>query len=185
MQAKFAISLVVALVAGCGGGGGSNSANTVSGSCTSISGGASTLTADCTGCTVQDRRFAADGSLSSFAQAVSAAGSATANVTIRATAQSGVVFPAGSAPGVFFTPQRAPCTNCAVTVTTYLSGAPQESRPGSNNSSLSGDGASVYVGFTATLPFDALEVTETGPVTPMGGAEIFRVYELCSDSSPG
>lgn len=151
------------------------------GFCQSITGGGAQLTNSCLGCTISNAADAADGSLGSSAVAVTAAGATTATATIRATAQNGIVYPAGSTAGVFYTPGRDEgCNNCGITVSTYMNGARQESQSGTNNSNVDGAPSAFFTGINTTLPFNAVEIVDTGAVSPTGGSLHLQVYEICS-----
>ena len=170
------ILLLALLLAGCGGG-------DINGRCTSLSGGNAQLQSSCTGCTLSDTGRAVDGNLGSAATAVSNAGISNPVVTIRATAQNGTVFPAGSLAGVFYSQGDVQgCSNCGITVNTYLRGARQQTQSGVNNSDIEGSGPEFFTGITATLPFDAVEISDAATVAPTGGTALLRTYEICSNA---
>lgn len=111
----------------------------------------------------------------------------TRECAIRATAQSGLVFPAGNTAGVFGSLSRSGVYSEAVNgdvaiVRTYLSGEVQE------EVQLEGDGAAVDVngvtGHEVTLfklpttkPFDAVEFAFGNPAE----TQTVEIFEFCSD----
>lgn len=150
--------------------------------CASITGGNSQLSSSCTGCTLDHEAAAADDNLYSSADAHAVA--ASVSITQRATAQDGVVYPAGSSPGVFYTGNTTGCSNCAVTVSTYLDGVLQESNSGVNNTSVDGRGspAQLYTSIETLMPFDAVEISASGSVSGIGGDDVvLATYEICSN----
>jgi len=171
MPLGFALAM-----AGCGGGGDGLAAGAF---CESVSGGSAQLTSSCVGCTITQAGAAADRNLASAASATAMPGATNATATIRATAQPGVVYPAGSNAGVFYTPYSNVCSNCAVTINTYLDGAPAESRSGVNNSTGS-DPAVLYTSVNALMPFDAVEIVFNGTISPLGDGLILKAFEICS-----
>lgn len=165
----FALALLLA-ACGSGGGGGGNVA------CDSITGGGSTVTS--TGPAVNAAK-AADGDLGSYGALHLTATSQSG--TIRATAQDGVVFPAGSRVGAFVSFLNQGNSN-ATTIRTYLDGVLIENGdPGSGFFDFTGGGtpADFYTGFVASAPFDAVEFSEID--TGGNGTAEYRVYEICSD----
>lgn len=173
IHSKRAAGLAMAaLLAGCGGGGGSSR-------CDSITGGGATVTASGP---IDNRAAAADGNLGSHASLRLRSTAQTGSV--RATAQSGIVYPAGSVAGAFvsFLNQGSNITG----IRTYLNGMMVESAtPGANfifEPASGGTGAELFVGFTTRAQFNAVEFVETDNGSS-GNAE-YRVYELCSDGRP-
>ena len=102
MLKRAAAVLGVGLLVACGGNGSSGAATGSGGGCSYISGGRTVSTnvaSSCAGCAVSNPDSGADGNTGTAATAAySAAG--TGNVSIRVTAQSGIVFGAGASPGV-------------------------------------------------------------------------------------
>lgn len=186
-RAILTSACVGVLLTACGGGDGEDNGGEISPTskahCESITGGASSLTATCDGCTISNQERAADGDLDTPAIATVELTAASATMIIRATAQDGVVFPAGSHPGVFFTGLRSSCDTCGTTIRTFLQGEEQESQPGFTNTDTT-EAASEHVSFfEATMPFDAVEIEDAGVVTPGVEDTIYRVYEICSEAS--
>src|SRR5690349_8091433 len=127
----WSLALGCALLGSCLGGGGAgddNGGGGTPGSCVSITGGASHVTkndnasAGCLGCSVSGEQLAADGDLSTAASVMAPDSFADQGPSIRATAQSGIVFPAGQLAAVLFTPPASGGLNPpaqAVTLKTY------------------------------------------------------------------
>ena len=163
------------LLASCGGGaGGGLGGGGVS--CDSITGGAATVTS--TGPAV-DAGDAADGNLYSYGAleltTLEQSGS------IRATAQDGVVFPAGSRAGVF-TSYLNQGTSNATTLRTYLNGVPVETASPlavSFEPAYGSTGAEFYLSFETSQPFNGVEFAETD--NGANGTAEYRIYEICSD----
>lgn len=158
-------------------------------SCESIFGGGSKVVAaidqGCAICTTSDVAFAADGDLSSFANVSVSVSVPNQGVTIRATAQPGLVFPAGNRAGVFFNgpagPVQTETGGNGLSVRTYLGGQLQESPSDQNLYGTLGGNPYSFQSFQATLPFDAVEVFITSlsmTNTP------FELNEICSNGSP-
>lgn len=142
----------------------------------------------CTDCSVNDAPRAADDDLDSAASVTAGdhPGDCTVlnvncdpphGVTLRATAQSGVVFPAGNYPAVY---TRGPAGTWSLQLRTFLNGALQE-EDSLSSSSASGDHSSASA-FQTSKPFDAVEVFLAN--TDNSGPEMIEVRELCSDA-PG
>lgn len=182
---SWSMALLAAGLSACGGGGDTASSRVSTGSqgafCDSISGGGSKLAADCTGCTVANQGAAVDRNLYSSADIMTATGGINPVATIRATAQAGTVYPAGSKAGTFFTALGNVCDNCGVVINTYLSNTMQESQSGLTNSNGSGSAATTYSAVSTTKPFDAVEVVVTGTVAGGTSGKLAEIYEICSD----
>jgi hypothetical protein len=143
--------------------------------CDSITGGGSAVSS--TG-PASDAAAAADGSLNSYGALMLTAASQSG--TLRATAQDGVVFPAGSRAGVFASYLNQGSN--ATLIRTYLDGVLVEtSVPGSTifEPTEGGTPAHVYSGLVTSAPFDAVEFAETD--NGSNGTAEYRVYEICSD----
>lgn len=172
-------AVVLAMIAGCGGGGSSSGGAY----CDSIRGGGAQLTANCVGCTFNNQNAAVDGNLNSAAEAVAMTGVTHPVATLRATAQPGIVYPAGNRAGVFFTGYSNVCDICSFTINTYLSGVLQETQSATINSYGDGSGAAYYSAVNALRPFDAVEIVASGavPPPPTGSGRVVDVFEICSD----
>jgi hypothetical protein len=153
------------LLAACGGSSGPQGA---SGACASITGGLATVEA--TG-DVTRPAAAADGDFASHASASFTPLSQFASIT--ATAQPGVVYPAGSVAGAFIH-QLNQGTASSTTITTLLDGQPVDSSSPASNAH-DGD----FSGVVASAPFDAVRVSFTD--TGEGAGADYRVFEICSD----
>ena len=175
--------LVVALVlAGCGS---SSSPGDRAPSCDTITGGSSQFTSSCaSGCTIANPQAAADGNLDTSADITPVAGATSDSATFRATAQSGIVYPAGSKPGVMLT--QPPFDSTANDVVTYLNGAMQERMSGNSTAAIQpgGGGANAYFTFTSTKQFNAVEFTTTNS-WGSGKSPVYRVFEICSNGGSG
>lgn len=109
----------------------------------------------CPGCASESDANAVDGTDATFAT-LSFAELTQGPITYRATAQDGVVYPAGRLVGVVFSaPQNE--NTIQVVARTYLEGVEQE-RDCEQGVSFNESDRSV-IGLEATRPFDALEVT--------------------------
>ncbi len=218
MRNALSIAMAAMLVAACGGGtndvpatpsadttnagtdassAGTDVSNSSSSAafCDSISGGgakvSSSVDSGCIDCSVTNADAAADGDLSTFASVDIGVEVPTQGVSIRATAQSGMVFPAGNNATVAFTANLSG-TNLAILDTgtelrTYLGGVLQES---ANNlqeydCKTCGPGSKPYsaVSFQTTKQFDAVEIF-MDPGTNSSGltGPNFQVFEICSNS---
>jgi hypothetical protein len=106
------------------------------------------------------------------------------DLTMTATAQEGIVFPAGTAPGIAV---RLPVGDVAysVAVATLLNGVTQESRPPASHAGTS-SGELRYFGFPedapATMEFDAVQVTLTESA-PNFEEHVFEIIEFCGDGA--
>ena len=147
--------------------------------CRPIGGGSSTVQATpSAGGTVSDIPRAFDGDLSSFASYAPAAGSGT--LTLRGTAQSGIVRPAREEAGILFT-RFADTQNFQVAISTFLGGTMQDTgtvctRAGASDvCSPQLRNGMQYFGLNTSKPFDAIEVT----LTVSGLPATFQARELC------
>ncbi len=174
------LALVVGIFAGCsgGGGGGGDGGSAI---CSPIGGGGATSTASvsatCFGCEVSNKELAID---RNFGSAADITTTAVGNVTLRGTAQGGVVFPAGSGAGaVFNDPGFDNNSVIEISVSTFLQGSLQESGQiygticrncfrSTNNPE--------YAFLTTTKDFDAIELQMSSP----GDSEAFPVFEICA-----
>lgn len=189
---RQAQTLILALVLGalpaCKGGYSSSGGGVVYGTpmgaaaCTYISGGSSTFSFQCNGCDASvssSASMAADGNLNTAVTLTNSTTMAT-SATIRATAQSGIVFPSGYRAGAFQTVTTSMGTS-STTLNTYLSGTLQESSSAPASLMTSGGtGASKWVYFTTTKQFDAVELVISDSWSS-GGSVTHSVYEVCAD----
>jgi hypothetical protein len=170
-----AVLLAAPLLGACGSGGGSGGGGG-NVACDSITGGDSMVTSTGPAANVGD---AADGNLYSYGALQLT--TAEQSGSIRATAQDGVVFPAGSRAGVF-TSYLNQGTSNATTLRTYLNGVPVETASPlawSFEPAYGGTGAEFYLSFETTQPFNAVEFAETD--NGANGTAQYRIYEICSD----
>jgi len=186
---------------------------TVTARCDSISGGKAKVTsvreAGCLRCAVKKPYAAADDQAKSFASLEVFSSSLLQGISIRATAQRGIVYPAGGRAGVFFSrPDNDPNGDnidsggsYSLGIGTYLGGKLQESagllntnevlseaRTGGYNFPGGSTLANEYVYIQTTKPYDAVELYVTDTQVRVGGdgqTEVgsapYKVYEICSD----
>lgn len=134
---------------------------------------------NCPGCSVSDAARSADGDRSSFSGlAFSTTGGVT---TLRATAQPGVVFPAGQSAGaLMYVPlaNNGAYLDISVTFNTYLGGELQESQSVTSTTigNLDGAGEDHLYSAGTNKPFDAVELE----MSARGQPATVKVYELCS-----
>lgn len=175
------LAAAMALTA-CGGGDGGGDDLLMG--CAPITGGGTstqqTITPGCAGCGVNAPGNAIDGSGSSFANLQMPGGSA-GTVALRAVAQSGVVFPAGTVTGFVHSISYGTSSALAISLRTYLMGVQQESfnfnsGAGSSDMDPSQPGR---VSFGTQMQFDAVELdfTRTGGT----GAVNARVHTFCAN----
>jgi hypothetical protein len=188
----LALALAASLLAACGGG-----SSDASRACVTISGGTTQVTTSpqalCSGCTIANGPNAIDGDMTTSATAAFDP-SGTGTLTIRATAQQGVVFPAGSQAGAFltFVAQDPAKPYLGVYVDTYLGGVRQDriwDSGGFVGSSSSGnfgygcnkpcDGSRRNITGSAPRDFDAVEIGLARDKS--GVTEQVEVAEFCSD----
>jgi hypothetical protein len=177
---------LVMVISACGGAGGTQDGagspapgNAAAGPiCMSMAGGGVRVeaSADCAGCGVGAAGAAIDGDFASYASMQVVRGGAT---RLRATAQPGIVYPAGNAAGI----AAAEIFDISeLTISTFLAGERQEATIAAPHLYT---GAMQFFGFTTLLPFDAVEV-EFRFLAP-GTSNVTRddsmqaVYEFCSD----
>lgn len=197
-QTKFMgpMALLVALSAGCGDGYDPSSED-ASRTCVTISGDSTQVTTNtalwCSDCAVINSAHAIDANMDSVATARFNE-SGTGTMTIRATAQSGIVFPAGSSAGVILSlpGQSESSPYVGSFIDTYLNGVKQDrisETPGfieSVSMGTFGTGCKNPCSYrdrrpfggTAPKPFDALEIGLARDVS--GVRQDILVHEFCS-----
>ncbi len=188
MYLKRAATVVTAALfmsaCGGGGGGGSNGGGNLLQGCRPISGGSTatsmSVSSGCVGCNVSNAAQAIDGNGSTFATLNMPASSA-GSVTLRATAQSGIVFPAGSLAGMVHSISYGTSAGLVISLVTYAGGVQREQfNFNSGGGSSTQDPASPgRVSYTTTQQYDAIELN----FTRASGAGIVeaRVHEFCSN----
>lgn len=171
--------------------------------CDAIIGGSMVTTAFSTGCLdceVSEAAKVADDVARSFASLSINDAPTTQGGSIRVTAQSGVVFPAGRRAGAYLTIPEQPggtelqlASSNAIAIRTYLAGALQEetsalAEPRLQFQAISADPElpESYVYFTTSEMFDAVELFISNSQTTIGTGGVsrtpaYKVYELCSD----
>ncbi|HUR41360.1 MAG TPA: hypothetical protein VM240_09350 [Verrucomicrobiae bacterium] len=188
---KHAVHRIIAIAAlgilgACGGGGGGGDGGGGSGlNCAAITGGGTQVlpTLNCAGCTVSNAPAAIDGNTDTYASLFMPAG-AGGTLALRATAQEGIVYPAGTPAAVIYAIARSSgnALNTAETITTYLNGAPQQTgNAGSVNNVSGGNVQRGRRAISTVQQFDAIEVT----YTQSGGtaSSELQVYEFCTSTN--
>lgn len=152
--------------------------------CTSITGGNTTASAigDCALCTTLNPNRAIDGNQSTAASVVVPVNTDGRN-GLRATAQRGIVFSAGSRPGALLkvTKSTSVAVNTQGILRTYLNGRQQDQATFVSGGIVDVNGVGTLTGLAnlkASKPFNAVEVVFDGSYS---GYNI-EVFELCSDS---
>lgn len=178
MKRRFCYYTAAVLLASCNGGGGDGSSGSGSGCVGSFAGSAqvTSSTAGCPLCTISSPSSAIDGNPDSAASIQLPAGGGA--VSLRATAQGGVVFPQGNYAGALMARPSSAQAAGSWTFNTYLGGVLQESGGGESNL---GGGTAVgdknYRQFKTTKQFDAVEISinmQSADATP------WQVYEFCA-----
>lgn len=98
-------------------------------------------------------------------------------IELRATAQSGVVFPAGSSAGVVYGLTGTNQVAMTLSIVTYLAGAQQQTYQIFTSGSGGGDGSKKKTVFTSTMPYDAVALSYN---RASGSAASLDAYEFCS-----
>jgi len=163
--------------------------------CDSISGGSATLSSSidpgCVVCSISNLPAAADGDLSTPASVSVGIEVPTQGASIRATAQSGMVFPAGNNATVAVTENLSGANlailDSGVELRTYLGGVLQESANDLQEFDCAscGPGSTAYsaVSFQTTKPFDAVEIFMDPGINSSGlTGPNYQVFEICSNS---
>ena len=153
--------------------------------CAALTGGTATAGAVCAGgiCNQSFADAAADRDLDTYAILEMNDG-ASGNVHIRVTAQDGVTYPAGTPAAVVYGIARGAgdSFNTTETITTYLDGTPQETKPvGAANGTTSGDVEAGRRAIGTTMAFDAIEFSYA---QTSGTADVeVRVHEFCTSTN--
>lgn len=132
----------------------------------------------CTQCRVGNGAAAIDGDAGSAAQVAVNGALPSQGVALRATAQSGLIFPAGRLAGVIYSAPAGTAQNTMITISTFSGGLLQETTSSNNMSGIGGGRSRNFTGIRTSKPFDAVEVfinntqAETDPT--------FQVFEFCS-----
>jgi hypothetical protein len=187
---RSAVFLGSVTLASClgGGGDGFDGGGTGFSQCESITGGNSRVTTSvasgCFGCSVSEPELAADGDLFSAATVDVPNSFAGQGVSVRATAQPGIIFPAGQQAGVYFvgpTSSGFSSPDLAVTISTYLGGELQETPTSYELHGPDETGGDYSLkSFATSKAFDAVEVMISNTQAATGP---FSIYEICSNSS--
>jgi hypothetical protein len=180
---QAAASVAMLTLSACGGGGGNGGGGDTLPeiNCEAISGGTAQAIAveNCSACGVSNAGAAIDNDLDTFA-VLHMRAEATGTIGLRAVAQDGIVYPAGTPAAVVYGLSRnnGGSFNTAETISTYLDGVLQNT----GTVSIAGvDGGDRPLGRRATgttKDFDAIEYTyaQTGGTTEV---EI-HVHEFCT-----
>ena len=157
--------------------------------CTSIGGGLGTIEAGCINCkqgSIESKESAIDGDLTSATVLNTYHPEDLAQqqvvMTLKATAQKGVVFPAGSSGGIAIQlPTGTPHYN--ISVQTFLEGELQSTHEETGYEHP--EGRYHYIGFDpygTSIPFDTVQMvlTETAPNVE---EHVYRVLEICGDGA--
>ena len=182
MNFRTVLSLACGVfLAGCSGGDGAGDglAAQVKSCVGSLSGGGTSVTESfsCTACSNRNRDLSIDGRGDTFAGFSLVGGT----YTIRATAQSGVLYPAGSFAGALMRIPQSYSPGSNWTIRTYKGGVMQETRSTGN---AAGDdpsnpsGTDSLYGLATTMDFDSVEISLTGGSSSTNGE--IRLYEFCS-----
>jgi hypothetical protein len=184
----FRLAAVVAsvLLGSCLGGGGADDAiGDLTGACDSITGGDATITTNtadgCFGCTVANLNQAADGDLATSASVTVPLSFAGQGVSIKATAQAGIIYASGQQAGVFFkVPASSGLANpqLAVTIRTFLAGTAQN--PPTTYATTDVGGGMLFKSFKTSDVFDAVEVMVSNT---QAASMPFEIHEICSNSN--
>lgn len=170
----------------CGGGGDDGGGPFGGINCAAISGGGTqaTQSVQCTGaaCSGNNKDAAIDNNLRTFATLRMPPG-ASGTVALRATAQAGVVYPAGTPAAVVYglTRSGGNSTGTAQNIRTYLNGALQETGSISTSGTQGGDVPAGRRAIGTALPFDAIELSylQSG-----GTADLeIQIYEFCTSNN--
>lgn len=133
----------------------------------------------CTQCRIGNAAAAIDGDAGSAAAVVVNAAAPAQGVTLRATAQSGVIFPAGRLAGLIYSAPGGTAQNTTVTISTLSGGLLQETTSSNNSNGIGGGRSRNFTGIRTSKPFDAVEVVIHN--TQAENEPTFQVFEFCSN----
>jgi hypothetical protein len=135
---------------------------------------------ECVGCEVRNASRAIDGDGASFATLFMPA-AASGTVALRALAQPGIVFPAGSRAGMLHSISYGDSTVVLITLATSLGGEPQEEETFNFGSGASEQDPSrpATASFPTSAPYDAVELRFSRVGGP--GEVNARVHAFCSN----
>lgn len=173
------VTAVAAALAACGSGDG----NVPAGCLDTLTGGGTAVSVDsgaCPGCTVTDANRSIDASADSHA--LIGYDTSGGEVLMRATAQPGVVFPAGNFAGAlvqFPRRQSGGFSNVGISIRTYLNGVLQERVTSTQTTigNVDGAGAITLYGGETGQAFDAVEAS----MNLGGGPATVMLYDFCAD----
>lgn len=98
-------------------------------------------------------------------------------IELRATAQSGIVYPAGLQVGAVYGLNGSGQLDMTLSIVTYLAGAQQEQYQIVTSGSGGGSGERTKTTFTSKKPYDAVAVSYN---RAGGSAATVDVYEFCA-----
>ena len=188
---RLAILVASAALVSCLGGGGAGDDTAGGGGsalCEPIAGGNSSVTDGqpdfCPGCSIDRPEDAADGDLATFASITAPDTFSGQGVTIRVTAQRGIVFSDGQQVAVFFIPPTSSgfaMPSEAVTIKTYLNGDLQDNATSFTTRDPTATGTQYWMrSFTATKTFDAVEIMVSNT---QAASMPFEIHEICSNTN--
>lgn len=182
LKLRMVLGLVCGtLLAGCSGGEGAGEglAAQVKSCVGSFSGGNTRVTESfsCTACSNRNRDLSIDGRGDTHADIALVGGT----YEIRATAQTGVLYPAGSFAGAFMRIPRSYSPGSVWSISTYKGGVMQETRSTRNaagDDPANPSGVDSLYGLTTTMDFDSVGISFTGGSSNTN--DEIRIYEFCS-----
>lgn len=135
--------------------------------------------AGCVDCGITHAAAAIDGDLDSAAKLIVNSAVPAQGVTLRATAQAGLIFPAGRLAGLYYSAPAGTAQNTTVTISTLAGGVVQELSSSSNTSGIGGGRSKSFNGIRTSKPFDAVEISIRN--SQAESQPVFQVFEFCSD----
>jgi hypothetical protein len=181
-QRTLSLAVLVATLSACSGGGGDGGDDAFGGiNCAGLTGATATASNVCNGtCNAPATAAAADGDLNTYA-ILDATAQTSGTLRIRATAQDGVSYPAGTPAAVVYGIVRGGGTslNTAETISTYLDGVLQET--GTANTGFGSTNEDVAGGRRAIVTNTAFDAIELSYAQSGGTADVeVRIYEFCT-----
>lgn len=182
----LAPALLLSALCACDSGGGDSKIAAAIGPirCAGLTGATATGSVACTAgeCRVEFHEAAIDGDLGTYATFVVEPAS-SGSVSLRATAQEGTLYPAGTPAAVVYGSTRTGGSSVSPTetITTYLDGVMQETQAFGTDGVMGGDDEPGRNVMSTNLPFDAIEL---GYVQSGGTAHVeVRIYEFCTSAN--
>jgi hypothetical protein len=182
-----AAMLILTGVAACSseGDGGKNDNGTIGPiNCTGLTGATATGSFACSigACSVEFHDAAIDGDLGTYAT-LTMLPNTSGTMSLRATAQDGVSYPAGTPAAVVYGIARTSgdSLNTVESISTYLDGVLQQTSNVTTNGTTSGDVDAGRRAIVTVQPFDAIEVTYSQS-SGTAGVEV-RAFEFCTSTN--